>query len=168
MCPNPSDSPEKAQTRIEEELRAFIKGAHANGWPPDRIERECEEFWRLKTWKVIRANSPGWGERWISDLDGEIDYRVEHRFNAVIEELLLVTPPGGEKAKGNPEVAKRRSLVKNNSGISAEEMCEIFDRGGVPLPEKWIASGYTKWSEAYKDATYRGRIDSMISKDKTG
>jgi hypothetical protein len=68
--------------------------------------------------------------------------------------------------RGNPEVAKRRSLVKSNPNASAGEMCEIFDRVNVPLPRKWQDAGFQKWSRACKDANYRSRIDVLISKDR--
>jgi hypothetical protein len=66
----------------------------------------------------------------------------------------------------NPEVAKRRALVKANPGIDAEEICEIFDREGVPLPSKWLEAGFKIWCVAYKRPGYRAKIDVLISKDR--
>jgi hypothetical protein len=67
---------------------------------------------------------------------------------------------------GDPEVAKRRSLVRANPDISAQEMCEIFDRQHVPLPSKWQAAGFSSWASAYKNSNYRRRISVLISKDR--
>jgi hypothetical protein len=68
--------------------------------------------------------------------------------------------------RSDPDVAKRRALVKVNPSENAKEMCEIFDREGVPLPRKWLGAGFKKWSEVYKADKYRPKIDSLISKDR--
>lgn len=69
-----------------------------------------------------------------------------------------------EFERGDPEVAKRTVLVRSNPNLPANEMCDTFDREQVPLPRKWQAAGFQKWSRAYKDSNYRGRIDTIISK----
>jgi len=66
----------------------------------------------------------------------------------------------------DPEVAKRRAIVKANRGVEAREMCEIFDRERVPLPTKWQDSGLRNWTQAYGQPPYPKRIDVMISKDR--
>jgi hypothetical protein len=65
----------------------------------------------------------------------------------------------------DPEVAKRRSLVKANPDVSAEEMCEIFDRQHVPLTLKIAVSGFRTWPEAYRHPYYRKRIQLLIKKE---
>jgi len=66
----------------------------------------------------------------------------------------------------DPEVAKRRLLVGSNPGITAQEMCRIFDRCVVPLPPKWQEAGFRLWTAAYRNPKYRSRIDVIIAKDK--
>jgi hypothetical protein len=66
----------------------------------------------------------------------------------------------------DPEVAKRRSLVKSNPDVSAEEMCEIFDRQHVPLTiEIGGIGGFRTWPEAYRHPHYRTRIQVLITKE---
>jgi len=69
-------------------------------------------------------------------------------------------------AKYDPEVKKRSVLVRNNPGIPAREMCEIFDRMRVPLPSKWEGAGFRSWVRAFSDPNYKPRIDVIISKHK--
>jgi hypothetical protein len=69
-------------------------------------------------------------------------------------------------ATGDPEVAKRRTLVRANPGGSAHEMCGILDRENVPLPSRWQGAGFSSWERTYKDSNYRSRIHVLISKDK--
>jgi len=66
----------------------------------------------------------------------------------------------------DPEVAKRRALVKANPDASACDMCEIWDRASVPLRSKWQAAGFRSWADAYLNPQYRTRIDTLISKDR--
>jgi hypothetical protein len=76
------------------------------------------------------------------------------------------SPKRGKPERHDPVVAMRSAVVKSNLNTSADDMCEIFDRQGVPLPSKWMAAGFKKWSVMYKDHNYRGRIAVLISKDK--
>lgn len=69
-------------------------------------------------------------------------------------------------ANDDPDVAKRRALVRANPNVSAQEMCEVFDREHVPLPSKWQGTGLRSWIEAYKSLQYRSRIRVLISKDR--
>jgi hypothetical protein len=66
----------------------------------------------------------------------------------------------------DPEVAKRRTLVKSNRDSTATDLCGIFDQARVPLPWKWQDVGFDSWSKAYRDPNYRERIDVLISKDR--
>jgi hypothetical protein len=68
--------------------------------------------------------------------------------------------------KMDPEVAKRRALVRSNRDLSTGELCEIFDRGKVPLPTKYVAAGHKSWQKAYEDRNYRSKIQILVSKDK--
>jgi hypothetical protein len=66
----------------------------------------------------------------------------------------------------DPEVAKRRALVRSNPGLSASEMCEIFDRERVPPPSKYVMAGFKSWLQAYKDSNYKSKIQILVSKDR--
>jgi hypothetical protein len=68
--------------------------------------------------------------------------------------------------RGNPEVAKRAVIVRSNPSASADEMCAIFDRENVPLPRKWLDAGFSTWIKAYKNSSYRSRIQTLISKNR--
>jgi hypothetical protein len=64
----------------------------------------------------------------------------------------------------DPEIAKRTELVRSNLDLSAQELCELLDHQSVPLPLSWQAAGFKKWTQAHKNAQYRGRIDVLFSK----
>ena len=68
--------------------------------------------------------------------------------------------------KADADVAKRRTLAKTNRRMLVSELCELLGREAVPLPSKWQDAGFRSWSQAYKDANYRSRIDVLISKDR--
>lgn len=69
--------------------------------------------------------------------------------------------------RGDPEVAKRRSLVRSNPNTPADELCAILDRKSVRVPFKWQDAGFNEWTKAYKNPEYRSRIDVLVSKDRT-
>jgi hypothetical protein len=73
-----------------------------------------------------------------------------------------IVQPSGKAV--DPEVAKRNALIKANPNTPARELCDIFDRESVPLPEKWIEAGIKSWHMAYKNLKYRRRIDVIVSK----
>jgi hypothetical protein len=89
----------------------------------------------------------------------------EQRQSGDLPNLEQKEKHGGPR-RNDPEVAKRAALVRSNLSISAEEMCEIFDRQKVPLPVKYQAAGFGTWSQAYKNPAYRSRIHTLISKDR--
>jgi hypothetical protein len=67
--------------------------------------------------------------------------------------------------KRDPEVAKRRALVKSNEGVPVLELCGTFDRQNVPLPAAWQAAGLKKWVEAHRK--HPNRVKVIVSKDRT-
>lgn len=69
-----------------------------------------------------------------------------------------------EKWSSNPEIAKRRTIVKQNPTLTAQGMCRLFDEYHVPLPKSLMEAG--NWSRAYKGPSYRHRVDSLVSRDK--
>lgn len=82
------------------------------------------------------------------------------------EPELIFAQPSPTASRIDAEVAKRRALVKANPGLVAREMCELFDRKQVPLPQPWQDAGFHSWIEAYQRAEYRRRIRVLISKDR--
>jgi hypothetical protein len=61
---------------------------------------------------------------------------------------------------------RRRKLVEQNSELTAREICDLFDRQQVPLPKRYYAAGFRRWSLAYKNPKYRGNIDKLIADDR--
>ena len=85
----------------------------------------------------------------IRRLGAKPNKRVQTRRNAVDE-----------------EVAKRRAVVASNPGMSAKDLCDLFDRRQVTLPTRWKDAGIESWMKAYHLKEYRGRVQTMISKDR--
>jgi hypothetical protein len=75
-------------------------------------------------------------------------------------------PASPKMGRRDPEVAKRREIVRSNKDTPAGEMCDIFDREKVPLLVGWQNAGFKSWSQTYKDPEYKGNIQTMISRDK--
>jgi hypothetical protein len=88
------------------------------------------------------------------------------RLWAVSESVVKRDGKSRKSQVENPEVAKRRSIVKSNSTAKADDMCRIFDREKVPLPSKWQEAGFKSWADAYRRSNYRSRIDVLVSKDR--
>ena len=164
-------------------------------WPVDKMRENCQEFLRLLTIEAYFQKGKAAGLRdMISNWNGSILWEFQQEIEKTpqwrkFENILLKLAEGstGEKqaesssvqngdksaqgvgsksARNDPEVAKRAALVKVNPGVPAEEMCEIFDRQHVPLPARWLASGFKTWREAYRNPSYRDRIHTVISKDR--
>jgi hypothetical protein len=68
--------------------------------------------------------------------------------------------------RGDPEVAKRRALVRSNPNVVAHEMCDLLDSHSVELPRRYLEAGFRSWRKAYLSKKHRGGIDTLISKDK--
>jgi hypothetical protein len=66
----------------------------------------------------------------------------------------------------DPDVAKRRALAKTNTGLTTQEVCELYDNKHVLLPIRWQDAGLKSWKNAYNNPNYRKRIYVLISKDK--
>ena len=65
------------------------------------------------------------------------------------------------------EVAKRRAIVRSNPNLSARELCELFDHRQVPVPRRWKDAGIEWWTKAYHQSRFRGRVQDLMSKDRT-
>lgn len=67
----------------------------------------------------------------------------------------------------NPEVAKRRAIVRNNRALPAERLCQMLDDASVPLPCREVRGNNGTWAGMYRhDARIRRRIMVILSKDK--
>lgn len=65
------------------------------------------------------------------------------------------------------DVAKRTTIIRQNSKKTAQILCRLFDLRKVPLPRDWQGEfGVKTWSDAYKNKVLRRRIDTLISKTK--
>jgi hypothetical protein len=78
----------------------------------------------------------------------------------------------GEHSKIDPEIAKRRAIVKQNSKSETLGICWSLDNMNVPLPpgQEWenFRSHDTPWTAAYRrgGTKLRRRIRVIIAKDK--
>jgi hypothetical protein len=62
-----------------------------------------------------------------------------------------------------PDVAKRRTIVKNNPNMKGQGLCTLFDAAEIPLPKGMEVGG---WSQAWKTRAYKHALESMISRDR--
>jgi len=122
------------------------------------LRQTYPEIWRLR----------GVGERNLIE-------REMLRLEEIIERRTLesvVQEERGEKSfpeepKTEPEVAKRRAIVRQNQTETARGMCGVFDEAKVPLPSGWQEDfSVQSWEAAYRNPQLRGRIQAMISKDR--
>ena len=156
---------------VEAELRTFL--ARLGGalsmipvHPPEaRVIRD--EIERLSL--VLAARKPGP----MSMISAKVQLPViEMRLQELVdclEATCKATPaPARSTAKRrDPEVAKRRLIVRQNPRLRASELCKRFDFETVELPSKFTSEFEVKaWEEAYKIPQLRQRIDTMVSKDK--
>jgi hypothetical protein len=66
--------------------------------------------------------------------------------------------------KADPDVARRRTIVKNASNLSSEETCRQLDFEGCRPPTSW--EGVDTWQAAYRVPKYRSRVHTMLNKDR--
>lgn len=98
----------------------------------------------------------------------QIDERLEAEINWRSGKSAQAAKVSVKSARGgDPEVAKRRSIVKGNRTKSAEDLCKVFDLEGVPLPRNWEDDFSVKsWTDARRDPKLRHMIQSLICRDK--
>lgn len=64
----------------------------------------------------------------------------------------------------DPDIAKRRAIVKQNPSLRADGICQLFDFHGIPLPKSMKeAKG---WASAYRTKQHRHAIESLIARDR--
>lgn len=105
-------------------------------------------------------------EAFVEAAETEIARRSRRTSTVAVPSLSVQRETRQKGEVRDPDVAKRKLLVKHNVGIKASELCAIFDRECVPVPTKWSAAGFDSWSRAYKNAPYKPRIEVLISKDR--
>jgi hypothetical protein len=71
------------------------------------------------------------------------------------------TRPGAQK---DHVVAARRTIVRQNPGITDKELCQILDRKNIALPKGWPEAGLKTWSEAW--CTRRRNIHVIFAKNR--
>ena len=91
---------------------------------------------------------------------------------AIVKAIKCAAPglAGGPRPVPNgmdEEVAKRRAIVRSDPNLSARELCELFDHRQVPVPRRWKSAGIEWWTKAYQQRRFRGRVQALISKDRT-
>jgi len=97
----------------------------------------------------------------------QIDERLEAEINFRTGRSNAKVAASQSTRSGDPEVAKRRSIVKGNCTKSAKELCKLFDFQGVPLPSNWEDEFSVKsWKEAYLNKNLTHAIQSLIGRDK--
>jgi hypothetical protein len=88
------------------------------------------------------------------------------RFGNLYPYLLKAGAPLRESLSpldSDPEIVKRRAIIKQNPHVSAQGLCTLFDNTNAPVLTGWP---FRTWTLAYKDKAYRQRIHVLISKDK--
>ena len=99
-------------------------------------------------------------------------YKIAERFEAEInfrsgKSAKATGDPKGATRGSDPEVAKRRSIVKGNPTKSAQQLCKLFHFQQVQLPREWQDKYSVKsWDEAYRNQNLRHRIQALITRDK--
>jgi hypothetical protein len=59
---------------------------------------------------------------------------------------------------------RRRQIVLQNAHSTAKQLCGVFDKNKISMPESWHE---VTWANAYKNPMFRARILTIISIDKT-
>jgi DNA-directed RNA polymerase subunit F len=84
-------------------------------------------------------------------------------------------PTGSQQSKIDPDVVKRRTIVKQNMKLDTNRICRLFDLNAVPLAlrgDDWeeFSTHDHPWADAYSKKPIsekrRRRIRVIISKDK--
>jgi hypothetical protein len=75
-------------------------------------------------------------------------------------------PPVSEPShplNADPDIAKRRAIIKQNPESDLPRLCTMFDQANVPTPKGWIQD---EWAAACRNAKYRQLIHQIVSKDR--
>jgi hypothetical protein len=63
-----------------------------------------------------------------------------------------------------PDILRRRAIVKQNPSLNAKGICQLFDDARVPLTKRMNEAG--SWSKAYKASATRHPVEALISRDR--
>ena len=63
-----------------------------------------------------------------------------------------------------PDIVKRRAIIKQNHLLQARALCQLFDSNHIPLP-KSMQEAQT-WNAAYRAPLHHHAIDSLIARDR--
>jgi hypothetical protein len=74
------------------------------------------------------------------------------------------TRPPKLPGRGQPDVAKRRAIVKNHPNMEGLGLCELFDADKIPLPKRMRETG--AWTKAWKTPIHKHALESLISRDR--
>lgn len=146
---NSGTLPAQERRRREQEARASKEWASFQA-AINRAERK-------------RQRSPGDRQRRQEEEIAEIEAETAREWRSFAR-------AGGQGGKGmpasaqGPEIAKRRTIIRQNPSLNASGLCLLFDNLGVPLPKSMSDAG--GWVKAYRASQYRPRIDTIISKDR--
>jgi hypothetical protein len=127
----------------------------------------------VESLKVMSMVSDPRVDEW-RELTTELEQREKQLSSVGIEEAK----PTADVAKGfdglgqketsqldsEPDIVKRRAIVKQNIDSQNWGLCVLFDTSNIPLPRSMKESG--SWGRAYKSKTHRHAIESLISRDR--
>lgn len=74
------------------------------------------------------------------------------------------TRPPKLPGRCQPDVAKRRAIVRNNPAMPAQGLCALFDAGEIPLTRGMAEAG--TWIKAWRAPAHKHSIDALISRDR--
>jgi hypothetical protein len=117
--------------------------------------------------KVILSSNPhdvrvSYWEEIAKKFEAEINYRsIRSEENATEEAANNRLRPG---AKEDPTVAARRTIVRQNTDVSDEELCHTLDYAKIGVPIRWKDAGVETWATAW--AKHKRRIHVLFSKDR--
>jgi hypothetical protein len=168
--PAPWRPDENAEVKNQPRLRATFFGSSV----PVGVNPYFVDDPRYKVWEKLSVDMEK--ALWRSDVEYYSHGGIRQPSSEGLGRYESVTGSEVERATSkknkknrhsDPEVQKRKALVKCNPHVSAVEMCEIFDRQHVLLPAKWQHAGFRTWCKTYRNSTYRKRIHVLIAKDRS-
>jgi len=164
------------------ELRAFAELLHRKRVRPSLIVHQLEGHCDHSVDEIIKWKLERGMEAIMDHLHCMIGLpeHYENRLKGAMEDFLRVEilptvwlqnsePPTMKSVvvrprKSDPDVVKRRAIVKQNLTVKAEGLCRLFDANNVPLPNSMKEAG--SWERAYRANQYRQAIHALVSRDR--
>jgi hypothetical protein len=97
-----------------------------------------------------------------------IDRKLSERSNAQTGAGKSANPQpppvkrGGKKI--NPNITRRRDIVKRNPKLTPVGILQLWDSDIIPLPEKMKEAG--NWEKAYKSKVYHHAVEALLYRDR--